>query len=157
MNEKHRPSLFHWGEDDDIFSYVHRVYSDLYVMWPRIKLFGLRYVYDSKYRRTMKNRLEQKKRRIQAGSGFLANKKAYKARLILRDGNHCDECKRRDRPLTIDHIKPLFLGGTSILSNLRLLCDPCHREKTHKEMVKVIQPKQARVSWVRGEKCAIRE
>lgn len=30
----------------------------------------------------------------------------------------------------IDHIVPLVLGGSNLLSNLRLLCAPCHKEVT---------------------------
>lgn len=157
MKNKYKPSLFYWSEYDDIFSYVHRVCRDLYVMWPRIKLFGLRYVYDFEYRRKSKNRLYQRRRKILVGSGFLTRRHKIREQLIRRDGMGCNYCHIVNRRLTIDHVVPTVLGGNSKLENLQLLCDECHNKKTKEDVKKMVPHKQARVSWVRGESCAIRE
>jgi 5-methylcytosine-specific restriction protein A len=34
----------------------------------------------------------------------------------------------------VDHIKPLFKGGSNTLDNLRALCPNCHRKKTQSEI-----------------------
>jgi 5-methylcytosine-specific restriction endonuclease McrA len=31
--------------------------------------------------------------------------------------------------LTLDHIKPKSLGGSNAITNLRLMCAPCNRER----------------------------
>jgi 5-methylcytosine-specific restriction endonuclease McrA len=35
--------------------------------------------------------------------------------------------------LTVDHIVPVFKGGTNDLVNLQLLCSPCHVEKGYED------------------------
>lgn len=35
---------------------------------------------------------------------------------------------------SVDHIVPVFRGGTDDLANLRAACDNCHREKTGREL-----------------------
>jgi 5-methylcytosine-specific restriction protein A len=34
----------------------------------------------------------------------------------------------------VDHIVPLFKGGTDAWHNLQSLCEPCHEEKTREDM-----------------------
>lgn len=34
----------------------------------------------------------------------------------------------------VDHVQPLFKGGTDADDNLQSLCDPCHDEKTREDM-----------------------
>ncbi|MGF6981409.1 5-methylcytosine-specific restriction protein A [Paraburkholderia atlantica] len=34
----------------------------------------------------------------------------------------------------VDHIMPLFKGGTDAWQNLQSLCDPCHVEKTREDI-----------------------
>jgi 5-methylcytosine-specific restriction enzyme A len=34
----------------------------------------------------------------------------------------------------VDHITPLFKGGTDAWNNLQSLCDPCHDEKTREDL-----------------------
>lgn len=53
-----------------------------------------------------------------------------RAALIKRDGPGCCQCgwepSEGEKPLTIDHIVRQADGGTHALSNLRLMCEPCH-------------------------------
>jgi 5-methylcytosine-specific restriction protein A len=34
----------------------------------------------------------------------------------------------------VDHIRPLFKGGTDAWANLQSLCEPCHAEKTREDL-----------------------
>ena len=34
----------------------------------------------------------------------------------------------------VDHIVPLYKGGTDAWANLQSLCDPCHKDKTAEDM-----------------------
>jgi 5-methylcytosine-specific restriction endonuclease McrA len=58
------------------------------------------------------------------------------ARLHIREklvemfGEKCAECGKSGIPLTLDHIKPISLGGKNELGNTQLLCVPCHTKKT---------------------------
>lgn len=58
--------------------------------------------------------------------------RTIRLRLIAEAGNMCQDCKKvyPTSKLTIDHVKPIFEGGTSDPENLRVLCEPCHRKKT---------------------------
>lgn len=46
-------------------------------------------------------------------------------RLIARDGEGCQPCGATT-DITIDHIKPLILGGSDSDDNLRLACRSCN-------------------------------
>jgi len=54
-----------------------------------------------------------------------------------RDGGLCQECKRQGRTsigTVVDHIRPLWAGGSDDDDNKELLCQsPCHDAKTAKE------------------------
>ena len=53
-----------------------------------------------------------------------------------RDFGLCQACRRegRSRPgHVVDHIKPLWNGGTNDATNLELLCTACHDRKTAAE------------------------
>lgn len=55
--------------------------------------------------------------------------------VIRRDGGRCQLCPT-DRPTpgaVVDHIVPIVNGGTDDMSNLQLLCTPCHNAKTRDE------------------------
>lgn len=52
-------------------------------------------------------------------------------KIIERDGNKCNYCKKEYR-LTIDHIFPVSKGGEDCLNNLQLLCQPCNSSKSNK-------------------------
>ena len=48
-------------------------------------------------------------------------------------GWRCNICGAGAVPLEVDHIKPLYLGGTDARTNLQALCRECHASKTLKE------------------------
>lgn len=50
-----------------------------------------------------------------------------------RAGGRCEKCRSRAGRLQCDHIVPVSQGGTHELSNLRMLCLPCHRPKSASE------------------------
>jgi len=54
-------------------------------------------------------------------------------RIRARDCSLCQECKRQGRTTIghpVDHIKPLWAGGSDEDSNKETLCVPCHDRKT---------------------------
>lgn len=56
--------------------------------------------------------------------------------VIRRDKGLCQECLRNGRTAAgkdVDHIVPKSQGGTNKLTNLELLCRPCHKVKTQRE------------------------
>lgn len=53
--------------------------------------------------------------------------------VVRRDAGICQACQSDGRAafgVEVDHICPLWEGGSDRLSNLQLLCRRCHREKT---------------------------
>lgn len=54
--------------------------------------------------------------------------KATRARVFQRAGNKCTHCGTTQR-LTLDHIKPVALGGNGHESNLQVLCHSCNSKK----------------------------
>jgi 5-methylcytosine-specific restriction protein A len=57
-------------------------------------------------------------------------------RIRKRDNGLCQECQRNDRVsvgAAVDHIIPLWQGGTDDDANKELLCQPCHDVKTARE------------------------
>lgn len=54
----------------------------------------------------------------------------FKKRIAKRDGIECRICGERSVPkLTVDHIIPISLGGSTGVKNLQFLCQLCHVEK----------------------------
>lgn len=54
-------------------------------------------------------------------------------RIFRRYAGHCANCTREvglGLSYAFDHVIALVNGGTHCESNLQLLCDPCHRDKT---------------------------
>lgn len=51
-----------------------------------------------------------------------------KVEIITRDGGHCQHCGTTE-DLTIDHIIPIFKGGTNDPANLQTLCRSCNSKK----------------------------
>ncbi|TDH56359.1 HNH endonuclease [Dankookia rubra] len=47
--------------------------------------------------------------------------------VIARDGGRCTVCRGPGN--TVDHIREVRDGGTDALSNLRLMCGPCHNRR----------------------------
>lgn len=63
------------------------------------------------------------------------NRRGLLEQVVLRDGLECAYCgkkfsSKRDKELTLDHKRPISLGGkpTSI-SNMQILCSECHGKK----------------------------
>lgn len=54
-------------------------------------------------------------------------------RIALRDLYTCRICRRVVSEFEIDHIVPLFAGGSECDANRQLLCRPCHVKKTLEE------------------------
>ena len=49
---------------------------------------------------------------------------------------NCNICKNMlDETYEIDHITPLYKGGTNNIINLQALCPNCHRKKTIMDMI----------------------
>ena len=49
---------------------------------------------------------------------------------------NCNICKNMlDETYEIDHIRPLYKGGTNNIINLQALCPNCHRKKTIMDMI----------------------
>lgn len=56
--------------------------------------------------------------------------------IINRCMGLCEECERNGAVsfgVEVDHIVPVSQGGSDEISNLQLLCIPCHRRKTARE------------------------
>jgi len=73
------------------------------------------------------DRVERKR-----GSAGVKDRNAIKA----RDCGLCQRCKRAGKTTVgsvVDHIVPLWQGGSDEDSNKELLCDPCHDTKTTAE------------------------
>jgi len=51
--------------------------------------------------------------------------RVLRAKVLLRDGEHCQKCGSKDR-LEVHHVTPRHLGGSDELSNLVTLCKKCH-------------------------------
>ena len=57
-------------------------------------------------------------------------------RVRARDCGLCQECKRNGRTTLggpVDHITPLWKGGSDADDNKEVLCVPCHDAKTARE------------------------
>lgn len=56
------------------------------------------------------------------------NRMAFMSQLATRYGWKC-MCCGCTRNLTLDHIRPIAMGGETVLENLQILCYRCNREK----------------------------
>lgn len=54
--------------------------------------------------------------------------------ILARDCYTCRSCGRTGGELQVDHINPIFKGGTDEPANLQTLCVSCHAEKTKLEL-----------------------
>lgn len=70
-------------------------------------------------------RLRKARVRGAVGNVTAAEWEAIKARY----GQRCLCCGATDRPLTMDHVVPIALGGTHTPDNVQPLCGPCNRKK----------------------------
>ncbi|PHM52827.1 HNH endonuclease [Xenorhabdus sp. KK7.4] len=80
---------------------------------------------------------QQGRSRHERGYGSQWDK--LKTRVKQRDNFLCQHCLRQGlvvTGITVDHIQPKAHGGTDALSNLKLLCEACHRQKTATERLR---------------------
>jgi 5-methylcytosine-specific restriction enzyme A len=65
--------------------------------------------------------------------GYGRNWERLRERVVDRDNGACVACEAQGRATPgaeVDHIIPKAKGGDDSMGNLRLLCTPCHRQKT---------------------------
>lgn len=63
--------------------------------------------------------------------GYPTKRQTRHRRILLRYQGFCERCGCHEKTkLTVDHIKPLSVGGKDTLGNKQLLCRPCHKTKT---------------------------
>lgn len=57
-------------------------------------------------------------------------------RILSRDAFTCNKCSEPypESALEVDHVTPLFMGGSDNDHNLQTLCVNCHREKSRTEI-----------------------
>ncbi len=129
-----------WGR------YPVRVIIDIITMWPRARQYGLKYYFDTAYRRKITNRLKYKSRLKRAGRSFVQNGHNKKLQMMHRLGPICRGCLGifPSEFLTRDHIIPLISGGDSSDANLQLLCTECHDKKTRIENMALTHMKNSR-------------
>lgn len=62
-----------------------------------------------------------------------------KAAIIARADGKCEACKAalKTGEGEVDHILPCELGGEATIANGRLLCRPCHKEKTASDVRRI--------------------
>jgi 5-methylcytosine-specific restriction protein A len=66
----------------------------------------------------------------------------YKTKVLLKSfyGNRCAVCGNVYNHTQVDHITPLWAGGTDEISNLHVICYECHKKKSadeHREWSKL--------------------
>lgn len=61
----------------------------------------------------------------------LENRMAFMSKLARRYGWVC-LCCGHTKHLTLDHVKPISLGGETVMSNLQILCYYCNHAKGQK-------------------------
>ena len=71
----------------------------------------------------------------------MTKRRAFSARerldYFLRANGNCAQCALKITPgkrWDIDHVIPLALGGSNEASNLQILCQPCHTQKTRTDL-----------------------
>ena|SRR6187399_1085226 len=82
------------------------------------------------------------------------SKKVKHAAFVRADG-HCEACSAdlRGKPVHYDHDIADDLGGEPTLANAKVLCVPCHKEKTRKDDV----PRIAKGRRIRERNMGIRK
>lgn len=85
--------------------------------------------------------------RTRGRRGVMQRKRRLAAEPLCR---HCAEKDRVTEGVVVDHIKPLAHGGTDDDSNVQVLCEPCHRTKTARDMGYRDRPTFANDGWPVG-------
>ena len=78
------------------------------------------------------------------GARLRGRKGVLLRQVVRKQEPFCRHClaKGKYTPTTeIDHIRPLFKGGSDDRANLQGLCDECHRIKSAKDTGKVAAPR----------------
>jgi 5-methylcytosine-specific restriction protein A len=94
---------------------------------PRLRTLGTKLQINKTSQQRMSNGLARVK-----GSSWIAIKKSFE----LHNPRLCAECDREGlvgNGDELDHIMPLWAGGTNDPSNLQWLCKEHHKAKTNKE------------------------
>lgn len=57
--------------------------------------------------------------------------------LLKRQRCRCANCSKRllGRRYHVDHVMPLFLGGSNYIANIQILCESCNRKKNAKDPI----------------------
>lgn len=66
-------------------------------------------------------------------------------RATINDVVFCEECHTMAKRFQIDHVNPDGLTGEPTLENARLLCVPCHSEKTKQDVANIARAKRREV------------
>lgn len=92
--------------------------------------------YGSKWRKNNLDKISnyaQIRRARMVGNGGNLTIEEWRAILDFY-GHRCLRCGRSDVKLTIDHVLPIFLGGTHTIDNVQPLCGPCNSSKKDKHI-----------------------
>lgn len=103
--------------------------------FPKKQILACCKFFDLPYYRKWKHEKHLKKRRLNKKVGRPRDPMWAKRKLKqlgLRDGLFCSNCFTEGN-LTVDHIMPLWNGGTNKIENTIILCKRCHVEKERKE------------------------
>jgi len=79
--------------------------------------------------------------------------RSSKKRVAARQRWECNDCRRLlDEEFQVDHIRPLFDGGTNDVVNLQALCPRCHGRKTRREWGEQRERRERRESDKRDDR-----
>lgn len=101
----------------------YEIRSTWYVRIPFTWKYGLRYLYDQKFRKRMSYHRWKKHR-----TKSVNNAAHQRRRVAKRDGFRCNHCYIK-KNLTLDHVIKIADGGADELHNWQLLCVKCHEGK----------------------------
>lgn len=101
-------------------------YKNFLAMLPRVRKYGVKYLFSIAYRHKIRNRENTARNRIKYKS-FIRNRRSIKTTLFSRDGNKCFWCgnKMTFKEATIDHIIPVSVKTDNSTRNLRLIHNDC--------------------------------
>lgn len=75
-------------------------------------------------------------RKKEAGGSFT---KSDVQEILANQRKRCAVCRQQLARYEIDHIVPLFLGGSNGRENIQLLCRPCNRAKGRRDPIEFMQ------------------
>lgn len=86
-----------------------------------------RYQKDSEYRQRVQAQKRHRRAVLMGAEGEVTPEQF--AELCLLYGGICLDCKSGEKPLTMDHVVPLSLGGSHTIQNIQPLCLSCNSKK----------------------------